>query len=843
MSRFAFSCLILGLIFCAGAAAEPASTPASTPGTTPTSVPGSIPASWYAGGAGLSIQQKLATANKQLTLRGSEIEKEVQQLEATLKELDAKPADASTAAQKEKLTSRRAGLQNELSSLQTKVSSYRAAADGEDSALQFREELKQFKALQAKRPASLGPAEIEALQAELAQAQTIKETLQRLNASRIQRLGELHAVVEKVGAGKDPALEAQHDALLAQVEASLQSCAASDAKIELLLAKLPANAAVAPRQVLTSRAADEKAIEERQKLAEAARNQARNALEEARQKRKDTLDRLTQLTAKGEDTIDAENDYEFWSRRYDYEIRRTRLAEAEARAAGEKRKAAQILSQIDAARATLEQLQKAAATLSPPERNKQAADLRSSVVAAEEDAKLLDRQAGESVGADFWLDMLKGIEAKRKAIEERQTKLLSAWDDQSLPTERDDSQTSQAQLAHLRRMRDLLDTERQQVGAGMNIMEATLAVVRLQASLKRQLAGLYTQCADLLAPPQPGFWQRQRSTINAIKIFLSALAAVYALNLAVWLAQRAARSMAAGFARGRFSVKRIETLLKFFASILKLFIWLFAIILVLNEYGIDPAKSTGAIGLVGLILAGMFQQIVIDIVKGLDIITGRHYNVGDFVELDGKSGHVIDFSMTHTRIRTASGQEYNLPNSKCIPSRRYPDGYVDNYVDLAVKSASDVHQARKALAPVCRHLSRRIEQVKEEPRLSDKFAGARPGSVMLRYRVRVLPASDWVISSQFIPAAKAALAAEGIELAEEPTVFFLNRIQTFRQLFSRELTEEEILREASESDRPVAPDQPPAPAGADTAQAIAETAQTLAEGAHATVTETAGSRN
>jgi len=33
-------------------------------------------------------------------------------------------------------------------------------------------------------------------------------------------------------------------------------------------------------------------------------------------------------------------------------------------------------------------------------------------------------------------------------------------------------------------------------------------------------------------------------------------------------------------------------------------------------FGIAPATSAGAIGLIGLIMAGMFQQIVIDFVKG-----------------------------------------------------------------------------------------------------------------------------------------------------------------------------------------------------------------------------------
>jgi small conductance mechanosensitive channel len=200
--------------------------------------------------------------------------------------------------------------------------------------------------------------------------------------------------------------------------------------------------------------------------------------------------------------------------------------------------------------------------------------------------------------------------------------------------------------------------------------------------------------------------------------------------------------------------------------------------------------------LIGLILAGMFQQIVIDFVKGLDIVVGQHYNVGDFVEVDGKFGHVVDFNVKHTRIRTVSGQEFNIPNSRCVPSRRFPDGYVNNYLDLVLTSAADEERAKDAIAPVCRDLNQRIEPIREEPVPVERFDGPQ-GRVTLRYRVRVLPGCDWVMTDHFIPNVKRALAENEIELAAEPTFFFINRIETFRKLFSRRLTEEEIVHEVA----------------------------------------------
>jgi len=291
-----------------------------------------------------------------------------------------------------------------------------------------------------------------------------------------------------------------------------------------------------------------------------------------------------------------------------------------------------------------------------------------------------------------------------------------------------------------------------------------------------------------------GFWQRHESIIESVKIFAGIIVLTYLIKFAIWLIQQVVVYLSGVLGDRRISVKRTGTLLSFGGSIAKLFVWIFGLIAILSVYGITPAAGAGVIGLIGLILAGMFQQIVIDFVKGLDIIAGRHYNVGDFIEVDGKLGHVIDFTAKYTKIRTFSGQEFNIPNSKCVPSRRFPDGYVSNYVDIALKKAGDESGAKNALEPVCIDLNRRVEPVRDVPVVDRQFTGPE-GLLILRYRVRVLPGCAWVITDYFIPAVKQALADRGIELAGEPTFFFINRIETFRKLFSRQLTEQEIIRQ------------------------------------------------
>lgn len=230
--------------------------------------------------------------------------------------------------------------------------------------------------------------------------------------------------------------------------------------------------------------------------------------------------------------------------------------------------------------------------------------------------------------------------------------------------------------------------------------------------------------------------------------------------------------------------------------------------------------SAGALGVIGLVLAGMFQQLVVDFVKGIDIAANGHYFIGDFIEVAGKSGHVLDIGVKYTVLRTPSGQVLNLPNSQCIPSRRFPAGYVDNYVDIPLAADADVQKARRVLSEVGRLLNERIEVMKREPDFVASFRDS--ATTFVRVRVRVLPTCDWVIKEHYLPMIKRRFELEGIALAAEPTFFFINNIAMFRRLFSRQMSESEIEQVVSTESqptlmRPDVPDPrvPPPPEGND----------------------------
>jgi small-conductance mechanosensitive channel len=242
------------------------------------------------------------------------------------------------------------------------------------------------------------------------------------------------------------------------------------------------------------------------------------------------------------------------------------------------------------------------------------------------------------------------------------------------------------------------------------------------------------------------------------------------------------------------AVKRVETLLSFVRSIAYFTLFILAVFFAIHSVWPDfnPLAATGALSIVALILTGMFKDVVVDVVKGLDILLGSHYDVGDYIEVAGTSGHVIDFQLKYTRLRTPSGEEVVLNNAQCIPSRRFRQGRVTNYVSVPLQRAVDEQPARDIVDRAAVELDHLVEAVQDRPSFDSSIPLPVSGGVVLRYTVDVLPGARWVMDEVFLPLVKRSLDAGGIELGGDLTYFYMNDVAHFRQLFNRDLSPDEI---------------------------------------------------
>jgi len=261
---------------------------------------------------------------------------------------------------------------------------------------------------------------------------------------------------------------------------------------------------------------------------------------------------------------------------------------------------------------------------------------------------------------------------------------------------------------------------------------------------------------------------------------------------------RGLRQMPGDRVRG---MRRVDTILAFIRSIVYFALTLMLVFFSLNAVvpNFNPLASTGALSIVALILTGMFKDVVVDVVKGLDILLGSHYDIGDFIEVADTSGHVVDFQLKYTKLRTASGEQVVLNNAKCIPSKCFRSGYVVNYVDIPLANTADEPAARDTIERAGVELNQLVEAVRDVPSYHETFVLPASGGILVRYEISVLPGASWVLDDGYLPLLKGSLKAAGIPLAGEITYFHMNDIATFRKLFDRTLTEDEIRTWADRS--------------------------------------------
>ncbi len=741
------------------------------------------------------LQEQLTASQKALDARSGELQELLEEIATSLQGLDdageSIPA-AEVTEQKDALTTERAALQDKVKFLESAPTSWQAALDACEHAAQLRKERGELQASGQPGPEDCTPSAVAALRTQLDAIPRTDAAHDETQEVRAKRLAELQKLIDTADEQSKDLYEIERRALTAQAESARKKRAVHAAERDLLEAKLAAcgepvvQASPVPAPEGTEDSEPEEiAADAKKKLAEQLDAEARDRLAFARSRLDEIEDLLAQASAEGQDTAPLENNREYWRRVETYERRRLEQAELQKRLAQQKIENGQLNQPIEEAKKSLEELGEKRSRMTRQQRQELATGLKEQADERSKEAETLGEEAkaqgkAEEKKIESLQKLLPGIDDLEKALVERWNRAEGLDDYQPLRN-------------HFRRMTEQYDTERQQIDVMVATHENIAYAKWRHAMSTRELADLYLQCANVLVPPVPSFWERYREIIRSIWIGAGAILALWTVRPIKWLI-RGAVSAFSTLLNLRWSPMRIDTWVSFGGSILKLAVVVYSVMMVLSEFGIEPSKSTGPIALIGLIMAGMFQQIVIDFVKGFDILVGRHYNVGDFVELDGKHGHVVDFTIKYTRIRSLSGQEFNIPNSRCVPSRRFPDGFVSNYVDITLKSSADEDRAKIAIDAVCADLNQRVEPIRDEPGLSECFRGPRD-SVTLRYRVRVLPGCDWVVRDYFIPAVKEAMAKEEVELAGEPTFSFINRIETFRKLFSRRLSEEQIVRE------------------------------------------------
>lgn len=130
--------------------------------------------------------------------------------------------------------------------------------------------------------------------------------------------------------------------------------------------------------------------------------------------------------------------------------------------------------------------------------------------------------------------------------------------------------------------------------------------------------------------------------------------------------------IAASFLKATFKkvgIPETETVLV--ASIVKYGIYLVGILVALNYVGVDVISVWIALAL-GVLIIGIAARSALDnVISGYFLRTYGPFDVGDLIEIEGRTGVVKDLTLLKTVLETKEHFFFSIPNSKVMQSELY----------------------------------------------------------------------------------------------------------------------------------------------------------------------------
>ncbi len=110
--------------------------------------------------------------------------------------------------------------------------------------------------------------------------------------------------------------------------------------------------------------------------------------------------------------------------------------------------------------------------------------------------------------------------------------------------------------------------------------------------------------------------------------------------------------------------QRYQTLSSVVLSFVKIVLWISAVVWVLGVLDIDYGPFLLAAGGISLAIGFGAQSLVKDIVTGFFLLMEEQFALGDFVEINGKSGTIEKISLRTIKFRSLDGTLHIIPNGE-----------------------------------------------------------------------------------------------------------------------------------------------------------------------------------
>ena len=206
-----------------------------------------------------------------------------------------------------------------------------------------------------------------------------------------------------------------------------------------------------------------------------------------------------------------------------------------------------------------------------------------------------------------------------------------------------------------------------------------------------------------------------------------------------------------------------ETLTKFIASLVRIFLLMVVVIAALEALGVNTNSMIAILGAAGLAIGLALQSSLSNFSSGVMLIIFRPFKAGDFIEAGGAVGVVEEIRIFNTLMKTGDNKSIIIPNGNIMGNN------ITNYsaketrrVDMVfgIGYDDDLKKAKNLLEKIVSEDSR----VLQDPAPVIAVSELADSSVNFIVRPWVKSADYWGLYWDFMEKVKITFDAEGISI-------------------------------------------------------------------------------
>ena len=220
---------------------------------------------------------------------------------------------------------------------------------------------------------------------------------------------------------------------------------------------------------------------------------------------------------------------------------------------------------------------------------------------------------------------------------------------------------------------------------------------------------------------------------------------------------------------------RARTVLVFARNAVLVTLALIGTLLLLSEIGVSIGPLLAGAGVLGIAIGFGSQRLVQDLISGAFNLVEDTFAVGDVVDLGGKSGVVEAMTIRTVRLRDLGGNVHTIPFSTIDVVTNMTKDFSFAVFDIGVAYREDVDQVIKVIEGIGDRMRREREfrRIILEPMEMFGVDAFGDSAVVVKCRLKVRPAAQWLVSREFRRRLKKRFDELGIEIPfRHHTIYF-----------------------------------------------------------------------